>query len=173
MPAGSKAHSNKPLLWVNRDLSSSHTGIDKHNKEVSTILSHVQRRRRETERIKAGREAPWSRLTSCWPVGVDEAETRLPRSYPSDNGSDPFNATAVGADARHHIILEVTFSQRTQVVFLAEAFASHPAMRQGFSRRHDRVIAERLRRCVEDEMVMYSTMAVGHPKVGNQTGQGA
>lgn len=86
---------------------------------------------------------------------------------PSYNASDPFHCTVAGLDAgTHAIILHITFSHASRVNFLAESFAPPPKLLQHAPMRHDRMFQLRLKRCVEDEMLIYSTLAYGSSLLG-------
>lgn len=84
----------------------------------------------------------------------------LPRRYPTSNVSDPFHCTVAGERLTDHAILRYA-SATPRMTFLAEAFApagvANGARAAGM--RHDVVISERLRRCVDEPDTMYSTLA--------------
>lgn len=88
--------------------------------------------------------------------------------YPSRNSSDPFNCTIAGDDISHyhHVILGFISGQSPKVTFFAEAFA--PAMQQHrpSPMRHDAAVSSRLRSCVQDRALMYSTLAYGANLLG-------
>ena len=85
----------------------------------------------------------------------------LPHVQPSNNGFDPFHCTSVSIDAGTHAMLHYIFSYAAKVTFLGEAFAPKCIADNGAAFRHDRMITQRLKRCVDDKMLMYSTLAYG------------
>lgn len=85
---------------------------------------------------------------------------------PSYNASDPFHCTVANLDAGTHAILHITFSHASRVNFLAESFAPPSKLLQHAPMRHDRMFQLRLKRCVEDEKLMYSTLAYGSSLLG-------
>ena len=170
MPRKPRKPTKQSLLWINKDVTSSQL-TRSQEKDASIILSHVQRRRRDTEENKAEGLPLWTRFTTCWPAVPEAASTQLPSIYPSDNSSDPFYATVLGGDTRHHVILDYFSSLTIKVVFLTEAFAPFSTIPQRSSMRHDRIIAARLQRCVEDEMLMYATLTYDSTLRGWMSGQ--
>lgn len=105
------------------------------------------------------------------------AEERLPPAdasskslskamQPSYNASDPFHCTVANLDAGTHAILHMTFSHASRVNFLAESFAPPEKLLQHAPMRHDRMFRLRLKRCVEDEKLIYSTLAYGSSLLG-------
>ncbi|KAM0254625.1 hypothetical protein ACHAQJ_006593 [Trichoderma viride] len=85
---------------------------------------------------------------------------------PSYNASDPFHCTAAHLDAGTHAILHITFSHASRTNFLAESFAPPSKILQTAPMRHDRMFQLRLRRCVVDEKLIYSTLAYGSCLLG-------
>ncbi|KAH6628833.1 hypothetical protein F5144DRAFT_580272 [Chaetomium tenue] len=81
--------------------------------------------------------------------------------YPTDNSSDPFYSTVAGRDAGSHAMLQLSFGEGVKVTFLAEAFAPTNMFPPSTSMRHDSVIQHRLQRCIEDDLLMYATLAYG------------
>ncbi|UKZ84371.1 uncharacterized protein TrAFT101_000282 [Trichoderma asperellum] len=107
----------------------------------------------------------------------EAAEKRLSLAYasskslskamqPSYNASDPFHCTVANLDAGTHAILHITFSHASRVNFLAESFAPLSTLLQHAPMRHDRMFQLRLKRCVEDQKLMYSTLAYGSSLLG-------
>jgi hypothetical protein len=87
--------------------------------------------------------------------------TRLAEVYPPQNASDPFHVTAGGVqiNAAHHAMLHVTFRHIARANFLSEAFAPRSVIARRQEMRHNRGMTERLRNCVEHELLLYSTLA--------------
>jgi hypothetical protein len=81
--------------------------------------------------------------------------------YPTDNSSDPFYSTVVGRDAGSHAMLQLSFGKGVKMTFLAEAFAPTNMYPPSTPMRHDSVIQHRLQRCIEDDLLMYATLAYG------------
>ncbi|PNP43717.1 hypothetical protein TGAMA5MH_04690 [Trichoderma gamsii] len=105
------------------------------------------------------------------------AEKRLSPAYaaskslskalqPSYNASDPFHCTIDSLHASTHAILHMTFSHASRVNFLAESFAPPEKLLQHAPMRHDRMFQLRLKRCVQDEKLIYSTLAYGSSLLG-------
>ncbi|KAM0519019.1 hypothetical protein ACHAPE_004011 [Trichoderma viride] len=90
---------------------------------------------------------------------------------PSYNASDPFYCTVANLDAGTYAILHITFSHASRVNFLAESFAPPEKLLQHAPMRHDRMFQLRLKRCVEDEKLIYSTLAYGSSLLGWTTGR--
>ncbi|EAQ90120.1 predicted protein [Chaetomium globosum CBS 148.51] len=91
----------------------------------------------------------------------DRNTTSLVLFYPTDNSSDPFYSTVAGRDAGSHAMLQLSFGEGVKVTFLAEAFAPTNMFPPSTSMRHDVVIQHRLQRCIEDDLLMYATLAYG------------
>ncbi|KAH6856109.1 hypothetical protein B0I37DRAFT_366582 [Chaetomium sp. MPI-CAGE-AT-0009] len=87
--------------------------------------------------------------------------TSLVLFYPTDNSSDPFYSTVVGRDAGSHAMLQLSFGKGVKMTFLAEAFSPTNIFPPSISMRHDSVIQHRLQRCIEDDLLMYATLAYG------------
>lgn len=87
--------------------------------------------------------------------------THLPQVYPTNNASDPFHSTVAGSDASTHAMLHYAFASFTKETFLAECFAPRSVASRRTYMRHSHIIQQRLERCVEDKMLMYSTLAYG------------
>lgn len=94
-------------------------------------------------------------------IGPQELSVNLSGAYPKNNGSDPFYCTVAGNEAYIHYILFHAFSSLARSTFLAEAFAPSSLCQGRTQMRHNETIMERLRRCVDDDMLMYSTLAYG------------
>ncbi|KAL7916587.1 hypothetical protein GGI35DRAFT_433554 [Trichoderma velutinum] len=90
---------------------------------------------------------------------------------PSYNSSDPFHCTIANMDAGTHAILRITFSHASRANFLAESFAPSSMLLHQLPTRHDRMFQLRLKRCVEDEKLMYSTLAYGSSLLGWMMGR--
>ena len=170
------------FLFVNRDSSSTSLSRSHHPKEKFDILSHVRRRKQGTRGSGSGTE-PWARYSmrisfgdgqsvgeshsgsqGKAPVSLGAASREdlfvsIPRKFPSDNALDPFHCTVAGNDSRLHSLLQFTFSRTANVAFLAEAFAPSAVVESRSWTRHDRMVKARLKQCVGDEMLMYSTLA--------------
>ncbi|KAF4452372.1 hypothetical protein F53441_4781 [Fusarium austroafricanum] len=148
--------STRNLVFVNKNTKSTSLSNSRDG-ERAFILSHVQRRRRQ--------EPAWSQHTSQIALkqetnNDDSGVLRL-LTNPSFNGSDPFHCTIVALDAGNHAMLRFTFDQGAKLTFLAEAFAPSTFVGRTTQMRHERAINKRLRRCVEDKALMYSTLAYG------------
>lgn len=102
------------------------------------------------------------------PVPSKPLSTTLRPSY---NASDPFHCTVADIDAGTHAILQITFSHASRANFLAESFAPSSILLQQVPMRHDAMFQLRLRRCVEDEKLMYSTLAYGSSLLGWMMGR--
>jgi hypothetical protein len=186
------------FLFVNKTGSSDALTRSINSEERFTILSHVQSRRRQ--KGGGGEKAePWTRHTSSMkptsendsispPKGESQARnqnktryqleakntsasTRLPLIYPANNGADPFNCTIAGSDACGHAMLRYAFSSVAKKIFLAEAFAFPAVHSTARAMRHAHIMDERLKRCVEDEMLMYATLAYGSSCLAWSTGK--
>ncbi|KAK3291536.1 uncharacterized protein B0H64DRAFT_304735, partial [Chaetomium fimeti] len=94
-------------------------------------------------------------------VGSNRSTTSLVLFYPTHNSSDPFYSTVVGRDAGSHAMLQLSFGKGVKMTFLAEAFAPTNIFPPSTSMRHDSVIQHRLQRCIEDDLLMYATLAYG------------
>ncbi|KAM0549147.1 hypothetical protein ACHAPJ_009602 [Fusarium lateritium] len=156
--------SNKrKLVFVNKDQSSTFLSRSQ-GAERAFILSHVQRRRRQGATSKQ----PWSQHTSQFTfdqetntTSSDDKKTRLLVKGLSNNGSDPFHCTIAAIDAGNHAMLRFTFDQGAKLTFLAEAFAPSALVGRDTRMRHEQAINQRLKHCIEDEALMYSTLAYG------------
>ncbi|KAJ4269682.1 hypothetical protein NW762_001350 [Fusarium torreyae] len=153
---------NKPkVVFVNKDQSSTFLSRSQ-GAERAFILSHVQRRRRQGAKSKQ----PWSQHTSQFTfeqktntTSSDDKKPQLLVKGLSNNGADPFHCTIAAIDAGNHAMLRFTFDQGAKLTFLAEAFAPSSFVRRDTRMRHERAINQRLKRCIEDEALMYSTLA--------------
>ncbi|RFU29295.1 hypothetical protein B7463_g7024, partial [Scytalidium lignicola] len=175
------------FLFVNKTGSSDVLTRSYKTDERFTISSHVQKRRRQKEKLE--KTELWKRYTSCMtPVPEQESASsveeepqerwqdhtqvlsglqtvhtspRLSQVYPANNGADPFHCTVVRSDACGHAMLRYAFSHVAKKTFLAEAFALPTIQPNRRAMRHAHIMDERLKRCVEDKMLMYSTLAYG------------
>ncbi|KAH7323212.1 hypothetical protein B0I35DRAFT_427313 [Stachybotrys elegans] len=179
------------FLFVNKTASSQELGRSAP-RENARILSYVQQARRSTERARRGRQAWYPRIFLAHPpdqsvddgergtgsrqrtIGAGEAEPRrqprLPSQYPAHNTSDPFHSTVAGSDAGNHVLLRCTFDAWSRWIFLAEGFAPPSLRSQNLVTRHDRIIEERQRRCIDDAVLMYATLGYGSSLVAWTTG---
>ncbi|KAI8724079.1 hypothetical protein NCS52_00265100 [Fusarium sp. LHS14.1] len=152
------------LVFVNKDSSSTFLTRSQGG-ERAFILSHVQRRRRQG----AASKQPWSHRTSQFAFDQetnttssdDKGPPPLLTSSPSNNGFNPFHCTIAAMDAANHTMLHFTFDQGAKLTFLTEAFAPSALVGRDTRMRHEQAINERLKHCVEDEALMYSTLAYG------------
>ncbi|SPO04279.1 uncharacterized protein DNG_06962 [Cephalotrichum gorgonifer] len=181
--------SNQDFLFVNKTASSEEL-TRSAPRENAQILSYVQQARRSAERARSrrGLHAAYTSTFLAHPpdhhgegsVGknhAEEAETwrqeppRLPSQYPTHNSSDPFHSTVAGTHAGTHALLRCTFAPGSRWNFLAEAFAP-PSLRSReiLVTRHDGIIEERQRRCVEDAVLMYATLGYGSSLLAWTTG---
>ncbi|KAF4345641.1 hypothetical protein FBEOM_406 [Fusarium beomiforme] len=154
----------RDLLFVNKDSRSTFLSRSQDG-EHAFILSHAQRHRR-----RGSSRQTWSRHTSQFALKQQENTTTSESSgpvpisraiSPSNNGSDPFHSTIVALDAGNHAMLRFTFGQGAKLTFMAEAFAPSALVQLHTQMRHELAINQRLKRCVEDEALMYSTLAYG------------
>ncbi|UKZ61105.1 uncharacterized protein TrAtP1_002377 [Trichoderma atroviride] len=111
---------------------------------------------------KKQREAVVKRLTPAYASSKSLSKAM----QPSYNASDPFHCTVANLDAGTHAILHITFPHASRVNFLAESFAPPERLLQHAPMRHDRMFQLRLKRCVEDEKLIYSTLAYGSSLLG-------
>lgn len=97
-----------------------------------------------------------------------DAKNQSLTKCPSRNGSDPFNCTIAGGDIshHHHVILGFISGQSSKVTFFAEAFAPGQMQLRPLPMRHDAAVASRLRGCIQDKALMYSTLAYGANLLG-------
>ncbi|KAL6900032.1 hypothetical protein GGI43DRAFT_55565 [Trichoderma evansii] len=116
----------------------------------------------ENQKQKKHREAAQKRLS----LAHASSKSLSKAMQPSYNASDPFHCTVANLDAGTHAILHITFSHASRVNFLAESFAPPSKLLQNAPMRHDRMFQLRLKRCVEDEKLIYSTLAYGSSLLG-------
>jgi hypothetical protein len=89
-----------------------------------------------------------------------ESLTRLSRAVPAGNGSDPFHSTPVTIDVCTYRLLQYPFSGFVETTFRAESLGlQNQASLSPSNFRHRHAVTERLRRCIDDKMVMYATLA--------------
>lgn len=167
-----------PLLFINKTQSSEVLTRSFRADEKSRILSHVQNRRRKNEakrkrNARAESQHVESHVDTDTQPNPETCNEKKDKEYPhiasistyhpSHNSSDPFYSTVAGQDIGCHAMLHLTFSQGAKTTFLSEAFA--PPSMYGFlpnmPMRHDRVMQARLRRCIQDPLLMYATLAYG------------
>lgn len=179
---------DEPLLFINKTQFSSLLSRSQAE-EKSNILRYVQGRRR---RGAANRRAqPWSEVTFSMTAGQgsstlqNETTQKRPEevadrrtlpfkksvnhllyTYPTHNGFDPFHCTVVGYDAGTHAMLKYTFASAAKTTFLAEALAPTQVSVSRSTMRHDNVIDQRLKQCVEDKTLLYATLAYGCSCIG-------
>ncbi|KAH8664471.1 hypothetical protein BX600DRAFT_512502 [Xylariales sp. PMI_506] len=164
--------------------------------EKSQIMSYVQHNRRRREK----REKPYSAAVSCTASMLSQSSSAPParkkkaggtasstlrdlrenasaypgiatQVYPANNSSDPFRCTVAGAmDAGLHFFLRYASSHGAKVTFLAEAFAPSTVVSRRASTRHRGIVTARMRRCVEDEALMFSTLAYSSSLLAWTTG---
>ncbi|UKZ74492.1 hypothetical protein TrVFT333_002161 [Trichoderma virens FT-333] len=187
------------LLFVNKTQTSQVLSRSKAS-ERAAILSHVQNNRRKHEAEASHRSKPWSKFVTTLSTSDDSkgsetdavelkfvafVEGAKPRKQwekkdiqslstaltPSYNSSDPFHCTIANMDAGTHAILHITFSHASRANFLAESFAPSYMLLHQLPTRHDAMFQLRLKRCVEDEKLMYSTLAYGSSLLGWMMGR--
>lgn len=112
-------------------------------------------------------------------AGKQQQQQQHLTQCPSRNGSDPFDCSIAGGDIshyHHHVILRFVAGQSPKVTFFAEAWAPDEMQQQRRPRplpmRHDAAVARRLRACVQDRALMYSTLAYGASLLGWMGGGG-
>jgi hypothetical protein len=93
------------------------------------------------------------------PDSEKRSQGRIPRVYPTNNAFDPFHCTSVSIDFSTNRLLQYTFTNFAQSTFRAEALG--PPARTAAPSRNQSAMVRRLQRCVEDEMLMYATLAYG------------
>ncbi|KAI9708501.1 MAG: hypothetical protein M1820_003962 [Bogoriella megaspora] len=171
------------FLFVNKT-GSSEVLTRSEDDQKADVLSHVQQRRRRATR-KEPKPEPWAQYASTVEIptrGFHASETaastavertssiapyfrseqvqpHLLRVYPTQNESDPFYCTVAGNEASVQPLLSYAFSYFARSNFLAEAFAPISVLQRRTQIRHSAIMMERVRRCVGDDMVMYSTLA--------------
>lgn len=121
----------------------------------------------EMQKHKKHREAIEKRLSPTYASSKSLSKAM----QPSYNASDPFHCTVANLDAGTHAILHITFAHASRMNFLAESFAPPSRLLQHAPMRHDRMFQLRLKRCVEDEKLIYSTLAYGSSLLGWTTGR--
>lgn len=75
---------------------------------------------------------------------------------------DPFHSTSVALDPATHRLLQYPFSNFIETVFNAESLSlasRSPANLYQRTFRHRQAIAERLSRCVHDDLILYATLS--------------
>lgn len=132
-----------------------------HDVTARTIEISADKQKKQTHRMPAEK-----RLSPEYASSMSLSKAM----QPSYNASDPFHCTVANLDAGTHAILHITFSHASRVNFLAESFAPPEKLLQHAPMRHDRMFQLRLKRCVEDEKLIYSTLAYGSSLLGWTTG---
>lgn len=87
---------------------------------------------------------------------------------------DPFDCTSVCLDPATHRLLRYPFTTFIESVFHAESLCLASGDRPGSSKksfRHQRAVAERLNRCVQDELVLYATLSYSSSCIRWSTGE--
>ena len=85
--------------------------------------------------------------------------TRVPRSPITSGTPDPFNSTVVAIDEQTYRLLQYPFSDYVLTTFKAEGLRLMPSHKTNGVVRHCSAIINRMKRCMEDELTMYSTLA--------------
>lgn len=176
-----KAPNKAPLLFVNKHPSSTTLSRSTRN-ERFRIFSHVQSRRRQQGKQRGQpceQHSPHSitdkeqrdpiDATKTFPE-LDPALFLLLTSYPANNGYDPFHCTVAATDSGTHALLHYAFAYSAKTTFLAETFAPPSVISSRVSMRHNDAMNERIRRCVDDSALMYSTLAYGSSCLAWTTG---
>ncbi|EHK22882.1 uncharacterized protein TRIVIDRAFT_116499, partial [Trichoderma virens Gv29-8] len=166
------------LLFINKTQKSQVLSRSKAG-ERAAILSHVQNNRRKHEAEASHRSKPWSKFVTTLSTSDDSKTSETDAKFqslstavtPSYNSSDPFHCTIANMDAGTHAILHITFSHASRANFLAESFAPSYMLLHQLPTRHDAMFQLRLKRCVEDEKLMYSTLAYGSSLLGWMMGR--
>ena len=90
----------------------------------------------------------------------DDSLAMLSRAVPAENGIDPFHCTPVIIDACTYRLLQYPFSGFVETTFRAESLGlQHQTSLSPDKFRHRHAVTERLRRCIDNEMLMYATLA--------------
>ena len=90
----------------------------------------------------------------------DDSLVILSRAVPAENGIDPFHCTPVIIDACTYRLLQYPFSGFVETTFRAESLGlQYQTSLSPNKFRHRHAVTERLRRCINDEMLMYATLA--------------
>lgn len=192
-----KQSNKSPFFFVNKTPGSNILTRSYEMEERTAILSHVQTRRRRKAKGDTTPE-PWARFSSnmIFLNGIAESSTRIQAEaeskssnrrpahsatedtsltlltqYPTNNEADPFHCTVVGTDAYTHAMLQYAFSSMAKKTFLAEAFAMPYVLPAARVMRHAQILGERLKHCVHNEMLMYSTLAYGSSCLAWSTGK--
>ncbi|KAL7955594.1 hypothetical protein V8C34DRAFT_291064 [Trichoderma compactum] len=151
------SHRSKP--W-SKFITTLPTSDDSKGSEVDVVklkfVAFVEESNPEKQREKKDSQNLWSLSTTL---------------KPSYNSSDPFHCTIANMDAGTHAILHITFSHASRANFLAESFAPSHMLLHQLPTRHDAMFQLRLKRCLEDETLMYSTLAYGSSLLGWMMGR--
>ena len=90
----------------------------------------------------------------------DDTQAALSQAVPAENGIDPVHSTAIRIDACTYRLLQYPFSGFVETTFRAESLGlQNQAPLSPDKFRHRRAVTERLRRCIDDELVMSATLA--------------
>ncbi|KAK4208473.1 hypothetical protein QBC37DRAFT_325644 [Rhypophila decipiens] len=183
------------LFFVNKTPSSASLTRSQRD-ERTRILSFVQtnRRKQESSASYSGtNNKPSTRRATLADFGLVEAEntnntdvakqgTSISTYYPTHNSSDPFHCTVASTDAGNHRLIHCTMYSVFRGMYLGEAFApmsvlSSPFVTGSTSRdlnsakdQHADVFSARLKRCVEDPVLMYATLSYGSSFLSWTTG---
>ncbi len=111
----------------------------------STPANFVSKQRISKEAISELQENSFSKLGSSAPHKIIDA-----------TAVDPFYCTSTALDAKDQRLLYYPFTSFIETTFNAESLSGTTSSK---TFRHREAILERLRRCVADELTMYSTLA--------------
>lgn len=190
MPSSSqppKAHRGSSLLFINKGLESGKLSRSGSSNEAFKIHSFVQNRRRRRESLSHRLHLdssseddphhpprkPESQSTADQSAAADlqallqnfdqyrRTHNSLLLTFPTDNPLDPFNAAVVPVNSKTLQFLQYAFSSFSRRTFMAEALPPRSDRASNMTFRHDEFIKRRLQQCIEDRMVMDSTLAVG------------
>ena len=186
------------LLFINKGVESGNLSRSGTSTEAFKIHSFVQNRRRRRESLSyylpiggssddqpecdedyqdprsAGGLYSMTDLDSVLQNFDQRRRTTLTPSsvQPINNALDPFHTAVVPVNSRTLQFLQYAFASFFRRTHLAEALPPRSCGREiTLTFRHDDFIRERLRRCVEDTMIMDSTLAVGLTCAGWTTEQ--
>ncbi|KAJ9603084.1 hypothetical protein H2200_012379 [Cladophialophora chaetospira] len=186
-PLGHKhAPKAQKLLFINKGVESGQLSRSGTPNEAFRINSFVQNRRRRRESSRGhtstqsspdNNESHSVAPNSMSPVEQIASEDMhaLIRDFdhhrstmlmfssvrPTNNTLDPFNAAVVPINAKTLQFLQYAFSTFSRRTFRAEALPPQTKRAVNMTFRHDDFLRNRLERCIDDKMVMDSTLAVG------------
>ena len=163
-----QSQSSNGFLFINKHPSScalSHSRKD----ENSNIQSHVQCKRYMDQRAKkqARSRSPTdsSSISGCKQSGTSQPQTRMGSnslpldSQPGISKVDPFCCTTVRIDQEEHRLLQYPLYTLIHIHFAAEAMSLQPSQMSFDCFRHRQAITNRLKRCLSDELTLYTTLA--------------